>query len=56
MRLLLKNPSKEIKVGDKLEFYPYECDDTVNLYDKFYAIRGGRVEAEWQITARGKSQ
>lgn len=55
-RLILKDPSKEIRVGDRLEFYPYECDDTVNLYDKIYAVRDGKVEAEWEITARGKSQ
>jgi len=55
-RLLLKNPSREITIGNKLEFYPYECDDTINLHDKLYAVRNDKVEAEWQITARGKSQ
>jgi D-serine deaminase-like pyridoxal phosphate-dependent protein len=54
--LSLKQPSKQIHVGDKIELVPYEVDTTVNCYDKMYAVRGGRVEAEWQILGRGKSQ
>lgn len=53
-RLILRN--KDMKVGDRIQFYPYFCDDTVNLYDRFYAIRGDKVEAEWEIAARGKAQ
>lgn len=55
-QLKLKNPSKKIKVGDKLELIPYFCGPTVNLYDKFYATRRGKVEAEWEIMGRGKGQ
>jgi D-serine deaminase-like pyridoxal phosphate-dependent protein len=40
-------------VGDKLRLIPGHCDPTVNLYDHFICIRGGRVEAIWPITARG---
>ena len=29
------------------------CDPTVNLYDWYVGIRGGRVEQIWAITARG---
>jgi D-serine deaminase-like pyridoxal phosphate-dependent protein len=54
--LLLKNPSKEVRVGDKIQLIPFEVDTTVNLYDKMYATRNGRVEAEWKIMARGLSQ
>jgi len=28
----------------------------MNLYDRVYAMRGARVEAVWDIAARGKSQ
>jgi len=42
-------------VGDKIELYPYSCDMLVNLYDKYYALRKGKVEAEWHIPARGMS-
>jgi D-serine deaminase-like pyridoxal phosphate-dependent protein len=40
-------------VGDKLKLIPGHCDPTVNLYDHFICVRGGRVEAIWPITARG---
>jgi 3-hydroxy-D-aspartate aldolase len=32
---------------------PGHCDPTINLYDWYVAVRGGRVEALWPITARG---
>ena len=41
------------KVGDKLKLIPGHCDPTVNLYDSYVCVRGGRVEALWPITARG---
>lgn len=46
----------ELKVGDRVQFFTPHCDPTVNLYDRMYAVRRGRVEAEWAITARGRSQ
>jgi len=42
-----------ISVGDKLKLIPGHCDPTVNLYDQYVCVRGGRVEAIWPITARG---
>lgn len=32
------------------------CDPTVNLYDRYVAVRHGRVEGLWPIEARGLSQ
>ena len=55
-RLDLANASREVKLGDRLEFIPPHCDPTVNLYDGIYALRGDRVEGVWPIAARGKSQ
>jgi D-serine deaminase-like pyridoxal phosphate-dependent protein len=40
-------------VGDKLKLIPGHCDPTVNLYDHYVCVRGGKVEALWPITARG---
>jgi D-serine deaminase-like pyridoxal phosphate-dependent protein len=40
-------------LGDKLLLVPGHCDPTVNLYDWYVCVRGGVVEALWQITARG---
>ena len=42
-----------LAVGDKLKLIPGHCDPTVNLYDQYVCVRGGRVEAIWPITARG---
>ena len=55
-RLDVSNASREVKLGDRIEFIPPHIDPTVNLYDNIYALRGDRVEAVWPIAARGKSQ
>lgn len=55
-RLDLSNASRDLKLGDRIEFIPPHIDPTVNLYDHIYALRGDRVEAVWPIAARGKSQ
>lgn len=51
--LTLKSPDRELAIGDKIELIPGHCDPTVNLYDWYVCVRGGRVEALWPITARG---
>ena len=50
-----ENPSRTYRVGDKVELIVSHCDPVVNLYDSLYAVRGERVEAIWQISARGMS-
>lgn len=40
-------------LGDKLMLVPGHCDPTINLYDWYVCVRGGKVEALWAITARG---
>jgi len=40
-------------LGEKLLLVPGHCDPTVNLYDEYVCVRGGRVEALWPISARG---
>lgn len=54
--LELIQPSREIKIKDRLEFLTPHCDPTVNLYDYLYAVRGEKVEEIWSIAARGCSQ
>ena len=55
-RLDMSKASRDLQVGDRVEFIPPHVDPTVNLYDQLYALRGDRVEAVWPIAARGKSQ
>jgi D-serine deaminase-like pyridoxal phosphate-dependent protein len=49
-------PTKNYRIGDKLEVIVPHCDPVVNEYDDLYGIRKDRVEVVWKITARGKSQ
>jgi D-serine deaminase-like pyridoxal phosphate-dependent protein len=46
----------KLAVGDKIELVPSHCDTTVNLYDSYICVRGGKVEAVWPVAARGKTQ
>jgi D-serine deaminase-like pyridoxal phosphate-dependent protein len=50
---VLKLDGVDLKLGQKLKLIPGHCDPTVNLYDWFVCVRGGRVEALWPITGRG---
>jgi D-serine deaminase-like pyridoxal phosphate-dependent protein len=54
--LTFENPSREIKIGDKVEFLVSHCDPTVNLYDNYYCIRNEIVEDIWEVSGRGMSQ
>ena len=49
----LEGEACDLKVGDKIELWVRDANDTINLYDKFYAIRDDVVEAVWDIPARG---
>ncbi len=51
-----KESAKTYKMGDRLELIVPHCDPVVNLYDYIYATRNDRVEAVWEVTARGHSQ
>ena len=53
--LLLNNPSREIRLGDRVEFIVPHCDPNVNLYDRYYCLRGDRVVAVWPVAGRGYS-
>lgn len=51
-RLVLHNPNREIKLGDSLRFIIPHCDPTVNLYDRFYCVKGDSVIDVWSIMER----
>ena len=51
--VLKLNGGRGYAIGDKLKLIPGHCDPTVNLYDYYVCVRGGKVEALWPITARG---
>jgi D-serine deaminase-like pyridoxal phosphate-dependent protein len=55
-RLMVTEPGRLPRLGDRIEFFPPHCDPTINLYDRIYAMRGDGVEAVWEIAGRGRSQ
>jgi D-serine deaminase-like pyridoxal phosphate-dependent protein len=44
---------RDLRLGDRVWLVPGHCDPTINLYDWYVAVRSGRVEGLWPITARG---
>ncbi len=41
------------KLGEKLRLVPGHCDPTVDRYDWYVGVRGGRVACLWPVAARG---
>ncbi|MFN0182037.1 MAG: DSD1 family PLP-dependent enzyme [Gemmatimonadales bacterium] len=52
--IVLKNPNRDLQVGEKVEFVPGHCDTTVNLHNVFFGVRNGVVESVWPVEARGR--
>ncbi len=50
--LTLASPSREIKLGDRIEFIVPHCDPNVNLYDRMYCVRGENVVDVWRTVGR----
>ncbi|HWI51467.1 MAG TPA: amino-acid racemase, partial [Symbiobacteriaceae bacterium] len=45
----------ELKVGDRLEIIPNHICPAINLVDRVYGVRAGRVVAEIPIEGRGRN-
>ncbi len=54
-RLKLVGNASSIAIGDKVELWVRDANGTINLFDKFYAIRNDHVEAVWEIPGRGQA-
>ena len=44
-----------LRVGDKVEIWVNDANETVNLYNHVYVMRGDIVEAVWDLPARGRA-
>ena len=51
----LHNPSKTLKVGERVLLIPGHCCSTVNLHDKIYFVNSDKVVRRCAVTARGCS-
>ena len=54
--IMLLDSNEELEVGDTVRIIPNHACTVINLSDKAYGIRGGKVAAELLIAARGKVQ
>ncbi|MEM0937338.1 MAG: 3-hydroxy-D-aspartate aldolase BhcC [Pseudomonadota bacterium] len=52
---VVMDPKGKLKVNDKLRLVPGHCDPTCNVHDWYVGVRGGKVEAVWPVSARGKA-
>ncbi|MEM2926674.1 MAG: alanine racemase [Candidatus Bathyarchaeia archaeon] len=48
--------STKFKVGDRISVIPLHQEMCLNLHDKLYGVRNGKVEVVWDVAARGKVQ
>lgn len=49
----LHHPTKDLKIGDKVLLIPGHCCSTVNLHEKIYFFKDGKVTRRVPVTARG---
>ena len=54
--LALDKAARGVLLGEKLRLIPGHCDPTVNLYDWYVVVQGGRVVDLWEITGRGATR
>ncbi|MGC6474740.1 MAG: DSD1 family PLP-dependent enzyme [Candidatus Puniceispirillaceae bacterium] len=52
---VIEDSGNILKINDKLRLVPGHCDPTCNLHDWYVGVRGGKVEALWPVSARGKA-
>jgi D-threonine aldolase len=52
----IQKSETEDLLGKKIYLIPGHCDPTVNLYDQYVVFKNDRVEALWDIEARGLSR
>lgn len=50
--LSFNHPSREFNLGDRVEFLIPHCDPNVNLYDRYYCVRGEKVVDVWRTVGR----
>lgn len=53
-KLRLDGASVSLRPGDKIHILPSHVCTTINLHDRLYGVRNGRLETVWPVAARGK--
>lgn len=52
---VVEDPDGVLAINEKLRLVPGHCDPTCNVHDWYVGVRGGKVEALWPVSARGKA-
>lgn len=52
--MLEGDAQNQASVGDKIWLIPYEMGTTTNVYDYIHAVRDGKLETVWDVSARGR--
>ncbi len=52
---LIRTFDGPVEVGDRLTFVPVHACTCVNLADRLFAVRNGRIEHVWPVDARGRT-
>ncbi|UCH50647.1 MAG: hypothetical protein JSV54_06425, partial [Chloroflexota bacterium] len=48
------NADKKLYLGERLEIVPNNSTQVLNIHDKAYGVRNGRIEKEFSIAGRGR--
>ena len=54
--IMTLDPTVDLDIGDKVRIIPNHACAVMNLFDRAYGLRDGKVVEEFKIAARGKSQ
>jgi D-serine deaminase-like pyridoxal phosphate-dependent protein len=52
----ISKATRKFHLGEKIRIIPNHVCVVMNLHEKVHGIRGGEVETEWKVEARGKLQ
>ena len=52
--LIDEDADLDLEPGDRIALLPSHGDTTINLHDRYYVVRGERVEFVWPISGRGQ--
>jgi len=56
-KLLAQRPDQvDLSIGDRVRMIPSHCCTTMNLHDRLYVTRAGKLVDIWSIAARGRAQ
>ena len=44
----------ELRPGDQVWLLPSHCCTTINLHDRYWCVRDGRLADTWPVSARGR--